>query len=112
VSFFHHPQPANESAACDWAKRSVDSLFSYAVSNLGAGLRQQNWDPATLSKFEKNFYECVAFAIAFGTSANCLLTFFFREDKRVAARTEREVTEFRREEEVRRLRSVVPSSRG
>ncbi|GAA5932666.1 hypothetical protein JCM3775_002205 [Rhodotorula graminis] len=49
------------------------------MSNLGAGLRAQNWDPASLSKFEKNFYE---------------------EDARVAARSEREVAEFRREKEI------------
>lgn len=33
--------------------------FGFAVSGLGSGLRQQNWDPATLTKFEKNFYEYV-----------------------------------------------------
>ncbi|BGP51859.1 ATP-dependent RNA helicase dbp2 [Rhodotorula kratochvilovae] len=49
------------------------------MSNLGAGLRAQNWDPASLTKFEKNFYE---------------------EDARVAARSEREVAEFRREKEI------------
>ncbi|TNY17084.1 DEAD-domain-containing protein [Rhodotorula diobovata] len=49
------------------------------MSGLGAGLRAQNWDPSTLSKFEKNFYE---------------------EDARVAARSEREIAEFRREKEI------------
>ncbi|GAA5989052.1 hypothetical protein JCM11641_002309 [Rhodosporidiobolus odoratus] len=49
------------------------------MSGLGAGLRAQNWDPSTLSKFEKNFYE---------------------EDARVVARSDREVQEFRREKEI------------
>ncbi|BGP20325.1 ATP-dependent RNA helicase dbp2 [Rhodosporidiobolus nylandii] len=49
------------------------------MSGLGAGLRAQNWDPSTLTKFEKNFYE---------------------EDPRVAARSDREIQEFRREKEI------------
>ncbi|KAK4056424.1 ATP-dependent RNA helicase dbp2 [Microbotryomycetes sp. JL221] len=54
---------------------------------LGAGLKQQNWDLSTLTKFEKNFYE---------------------EDKRVAERSEREVTEFRLEKEIQVFGSRIP----
>ena len=77
------------------------------MSNLGAGLRAQNWDPASLSKFEKNFYECVVVS-----SLPCPLpllddpvltlsrSLVRREDARVAARSEREIAEFRREKEI------------
>ncbi|KAM0789738.1 ATP-dependent RNA helicase dbp2 [Microbotryomycetes sp. NB124-2] len=54
---------------------------------LGAGLKQQNWDLSTLTKFEKNFYE---------------------EDKRVASRSESEVTEFRRQKEIQVFGSRIP----
>ncbi|GAA5926665.1 hypothetical protein JCM1841_003198 [Sporobolomyces salmonicolor] len=57
------------------------------MSGLGGSLRAQNWDPSTLTKFEKNFYE---------------------EDKRVAARTEREVADFRREKEIQVFGSNIP----
>ncbi|GAA6018953.1 hypothetical protein JCM11491_005691 [Sporobolomyces phaffii] len=57
------------------------------MGNLGGSLRAQNWDPATLIKFEKNFYE---------------------EDKRVAARSEREVTEYRREKEIQIFGNHIP----
>lgn len=45
------------------------------MSGLGAGLKHQNWDPSTLTKFEKNFYV---------------------EDPAVSARSQREVDEYRR----------------
>ncbi|KAJ9632445.1 ATP-dependent RNA helicase dbp2 [Taxawa tesnikishii (nom. ined.)] len=46
------------------------------MSNLGAGLQQQNWDLSTLPKFEKSFY---------------------KEDPAVVARSQSEVDAFRRE---------------
>ena len=68
-------------------KLVADHYPSTAVSNLGGSLRAQNWDPASLIKFEKNFYE---------------------EDKRVQARTEREVTEYRREKEIQVFGNHIP----
>ena len=47
---------------------------------LGSGLKSINWDVTSLPKFEKNFYV---------------------EDKRVTARSEREVDEFRRKMEMK-----------
>jgi len=44
------------------------------MSNLGGGLRSVDWQSQTLSKFEKNFYS---------------------EDKRVTARSDREIEEYR-----------------
>ena len=49
--------------------------LSLAVGQLGDNLRQIKWDMSTLTVFEKNFYA---------------------EDKMVASRTEKEVTDFRR----------------
>jgi ATP-dependent RNA helicase DDX5/DBP2 len=46
------------------------------MAALGAGLKQQNWDLSQLPKFEKSFY---------------------KEDPAVAARSEEEVTKFRRD---------------
>ncbi|KAL1635350.1 ATP-dependent RNA helicase dbp2 [Neofusicoccum ribis] len=46
------------------------------MSNLGAGLKQQNWDISTLPKFEKSFY---------------------KEHPDVAARSQKEVDDFRKE---------------
>lgn len=46
------------------------------MSNLGAGLKQQNWDISALPKFEKSFY---------------------KEHPEVAARTQKEVDDFRKE---------------
>lgn len=49
------------------------------MSNLGAGLKQQNWDMDTLPKFEKSFY---------------------KEAPAVAARTQTEVDAFRKEHQI------------
>ncbi|ORY10411.1 Phosphomethylpyrimidine kinase-domain-containing protein [Clohesyomyces aquaticus] len=49
------------------------------MSNLGQGLKQQNWDPSSLTKFEKNFY---------------------KEDDAVASRSEAEVLAFRNEHQI------------
>ena len=49
------------------------------MSNLGANLKAQNWDPATLTKFEKSFY---------------------KEAPSVANRSQRDVDQFRREKEI------------
>lgn len=49
------------------------------MSNLGAGLKQQNWDISTLPKFEKSFY---------------------KEDPAVAARSQAEVDAFRKEHQI------------
>ncbi|GAA5985701.1 hypothetical protein JCM10908_007079 [Rhodotorula pacifica] len=57
------------------------------MGQLGSGLRAQNWDVSSLIKFEKNFYE---------------------EDARVAARSEREVQEFRREKEIQVFGNNIP----
>ncbi|SGY84117.1 BQ5605_C009g05677 [Microbotryum silenes-dioicae] len=57
------------------------------MGGLGSGLRAQNWDPATLSKFEKHFYN---------------------EDKRVTERSDREVQEFRREKEIQVFGNNIP----
>jgi hypothetical protein len=50
------------------------------MGGLGTGLKSINWDTANLPKFEKNFYI---------------------EDKRVTARSDREVDEFRRKWEMK-----------
>jgi len=49
------------------------------MSNLGANLKTQHWDPATMPKFEKSFY---------------------KEDPIITARSTREVDEFRRKFEI------------
>lgn len=49
------------------------------MSNLGAGLRTQSWDPATMPKFEKSFY---------------------KEDPAVSGRSQEEVDAFRREAQI------------
>lgn len=49
------------------------------MSNLGAGLKTQQWDLATMPKFEKSFY---------------------KEDPAVAARTQAEVDEFRKKAQI------------
>lgn len=50
------------------------------MSNLGGGLRNIDWHSAKLEHFEKNFYV---------------------EDKRVSARSDKEIEEFRRAKEIR-----------
>lgn len=50
------------------------------MSNLGGGLRNVDWSSTKLTKFEKNFYV---------------------EDKRVSARGEREIEEFRKVKEIK-----------
>lgn len=50
------------------------------MSNLGGGLRNVDWASTKLATFEKNFYI---------------------EDKRVSARSEREIEEFKREKEIK-----------
>ena len=50
------------------------------MSNLGGGLRSVDWQTAKLEVFEKNFYI---------------------EDKKVSARPEREIEEFRRTKEIK-----------
>ncbi|MCJ1438990.1 ATP-dependent RNA helicase dbp2 [Xylographa pallens] len=49
------------------------------MSNLGAGLKTQHWDIATMPKFEKSFY---------------------KEDDAVSSRSERDVEAFRREKQI------------
>ena len=50
------------------------------MGNLGGGLKTVDWASARLEKFEKNFYQ---------------------EDKRVTARSEREIEEFRRSKDIK-----------
>lgn len=50
------------------------------MSNLGGGLRTVDWASAKIEHFEKNFYV---------------------EDKRVSARSEREIEEFKRQKEIK-----------
>ena len=50
------------------------------MSNLGGGLKNVDWSSTKLEHFEKNFYI---------------------EDKRVTARTEREIEEFKRSKEIK-----------
>jgi ATP-dependent RNA helicase DDX5/DBP2 len=50
------------------------------MNNLGGGLRNIDWSSQRLEHFEKNFYV---------------------EDKRVTARSEREIDEFRRAKEMK-----------
>lgn len=50
------------------------------MGNLGGGLRAIDWNSTKLERFEKNFYV---------------------EDKRVSARSDREVEEFRRSKEMK-----------
>ncbi|KAH8831592.1 RNA helicase [Flagelloscypha sp. PMI_526] len=57
------------------------------MSNLGGGLHNVDWASTRLERFEKNFYV---------------------EDKRVSARSEREVEEFRRSKEIRVQGRGVP----
>ena len=57
------------------------------MSNLGDGLRAQQWDMASLIKFEKNFYE---------------------EDRRVTDRSDAEVAQFRKEKEIQIFGQRVP----
>jgi ATP-dependent RNA helicase DDX5/DBP2 len=55
------------------------------MSNLGGGLRTVDWSSTSLSVFEKNFYV---------------------EDKRVSARSDAEVEEYRRNKEIK-VRSIT-----
>ncbi|EPQ54127.1 DEAD-domain-containing protein [Gloeophyllum trabeum ATCC 11539] len=57
------------------------------MSGLGGGLRTINWDLEKLPKFEKNFYV---------------------EDKRVSARSDREIEEYRRNKEIKIQGRGVP----
>ncbi|KEF59914.1 ATP-dependent RNA helicase dbp2 [Exophiala aquamarina CBS 119918] len=57
------------------------------MSNLGAGLKQQTWDLATMPKFEKSFY---------------------KEDPAVTSRSQRDVDEFRRKFEISVQGTKVP----
>ncbi|KAJ3917877.1 P-loop containing nucleoside triphosphate hydrolase protein [Lentinula edodes] len=57
------------------------------MNNLGAGLHSVDWSRTTLEHFEKNFY---------------------LEDKRVSARSEREIEEFRRSKEIKIQGRNVP----
>jgi hypothetical protein len=50
------------------------------MSNLGGGLRAVDWSSVKIERFEKNFYA---------------------EDKRVSVRSEREIEEFRRLQEIK-----------
>ena len=54
-------------------------------SGLGSNLRSIDWGHQQLSKFEKNFY---------------------KEDKRVTARADREIERFRNEKQIKVLRSL------
>ncbi|GAV29398.1 RNA helicase [Pichia membranifaciens] len=53
--------------------------FSREDRELGSGLQKQDWDPSSLPKFEKNFY---------------------KEDPQVTARSDEEIAEFRKENEM------------
>ncbi|KAL1672228.1 P-loop containing nucleoside triphosphate hydrolase protein [Schizophyllum commune] len=57
------------------------------MGNLGGGLKTVDWASARLEKFEKNFYQ---------------------EDKRVTARSEREIEEFRRSKDIKVQGRGVP----
>ncbi|KAM0748601.1 RNA helicase [Meredithblackwellia eburnea MCA 4105] len=57
------------------------------MDGLGATLRRQNWDMASLVPFEKNFYD---------------------EDRHVTDRSQREIDEFRREKEISIFGHDVP----
>ncbi|KAF8896491.1 P-loop containing nucleoside triphosphate hydrolase protein [Infundibulicybe gibba] len=57
------------------------------MSNLGGGLRAVDWSSAKIERFEKNFYV---------------------EDKRVSARSDREIEEFRRVKEIKVQGRGVP----
>lgn len=57
------------------------------MANMGAGLKKQTFDLATLPKFEKNFY---------------------REAESVTARSEREVEAFRAKKEIRVSGKHIP----
>lgn len=57
------------------------------MNNLGAGLRNIDWNTTELAKFEKNFYI---------------------EDKRVTARSDEEINEFRKEKDMRIQGNNVP----
>ncbi|KAH8928430.1 DEAD-domain-containing protein [Atractiella rhizophila] len=57
------------------------------MSGLGQGLSRPKWDLAALPKFEKNFYD---------------------EDRRVSARSEREVNDFRRSKEIQVFGKHIP----
>ncbi|PWN91601.1 RNA helicase [Acaromyces ingoldii] len=57
------------------------------MSNLGSGLQKIDWGTASLTRFEKNFYE---------------------EDRRVTARSDAEVAKFRQEKEMTIAGSGVP----
>lgn len=57
------------------------------MGGLGGGLRSVDWASQTLTKFEKNFY---------------------REHPRVAARSDAEISEFRRQKEMKvRMNFIV-----
>jgi ATP-dependent RNA helicase DDX5/DBP2 len=57
------------------------------MSNIGAGLKKQNYDVATLPKFEKNFYS---------------------EAESVKVRSEREIEAFRNAKEIRVTGKHIP----
>jgi ATP-dependent RNA helicase DDX5/DBP2 len=57
------------------------------MSNLGGGLRAVDWTTTRLEKFEKNFYV---------------------EDKKVSARSDREIEDFRRSKEIKVQGRSVP----
>jgi ATP-dependent RNA helicase DDX5/DBP2 len=54
--------------------------YNDRMSDLGGGLRAVDWSTAKVQRFEKNFYA---------------------EDKRVAARSDREIEDFRRAKEIK-----------
>lgn len=56
------------------------------MSNLGGGLRTVDWASQKISHFEKNFYV---------------------EDKRVTARSEKEIDEFRRNKEMKVFGNII-----
>ena len=57
------------------------------MADMGAGLKKQNFDLATLPKFEKNFYN---------------------EAESVKRRTEREIEDFRNKKEIRVAGKHIP----
>ena len=57
------------------------------MGGLGSGLKAQNWDPSTLTKFEKSFYI---------------------ESPAVSARSEREVSEYKKTHAIQTFGRDIP----
>ncbi|RSH86677.1 ATP-dependent RNA helicase dbp2 [Apiotrichum porosum] len=71
----------------EYSRSQYSSGGGDRMNNLGAGLRNIDWNTTELAKFEKNFYI---------------------EDKRVTARSDEEINEFRKEKDMRIQGNNVP----